>query len=305
MNGNPGPYKAHTSLTRRLAVLALATVFTAGPLALSDALFPPAQAQVEGCDFLLNECAFDLTLEWNETGEPGAILNGTLTIENTGSGSDSYAVTTEADNDNWTAEVDPEETDAVEEGASTEVSVLVLIPEEAHLDDSTTISLTVQSDNDEEASETITFDATAGQVYSWTFVCTQELTIEKNSEETIMLSATNAGNGPDDATISHAPMPEGFEIQEPAGVSLGSGEQEDQNITLGVGIGPEEDDYEIQWTLQSAGDSNTTESCTTMVTVAGVGEGGGDDVDTPGPALVLLLTSIALALIVRRRKAAP
>lgn len=305
MNSTPGSYKAHTPRTTRTGVLALAAVLTLAPIVLDDPASWNAMALGhEECDFLLNECEFDIDLtDWNETGPPGEILNGTLTITNTGSGNDSYTITIAADNTNWTAETDPEETDVVEEEESTTVTINVLIPEDAHMGESTTITITVTSQGDEDEEETLTFDATAGQFHAWSFTCTGEITIGKNQEAEIALSATNAGNGADEASISHAPMPDGFEIQEPETVSADSGQTQEQNVTVGVGIGPDEDDYEIQWTLQSLGDTNTTEACTTMITVVENGPGDDDDdVDTPAPAFGVILAAILLALIARRRE---
>ncbi len=312
MTLNPGPRRRQRgkTLTPRalFAVVALTLALFAAPAPLDDAVVEPARAQLDDCGLVLAlpECAFDMDLSaWNETGTPGSILDGTLTITNSGDGSDFYAVAIEADDSEWEVEVDPSETDVVETEDSVDVAIKVVIPDTAALDDTTTVTVNVTSQNDDSVGEDLTFDARTGQVYAWAIDC-EDVTIQKGQEGNVQLSVQNLGNGADEARVTTPPMPEGIEVGDGGDFDLQAGQTVSHNVTIAVGIALEEGDYTIDWDLQSENAPEVSERCSTTLSAVvgdGNGAGNGDEEDSPLPVTVVLIVILAIAVAVHRRRA--
>lgn len=292
-----------------LAAVLLAGALLAVPLSAEDPLVRPAQALFHDCLSPIFNCDVEVELTgWNETGPPGAILQGTITVKNTGNVDDTYTIGIKAANETWEANVDPSEVE-VEAEESAQVAIRVRIPEDAHLDDSTTITVNATSGHDDEIMDEVTFDARTGQVFEWAIACTpEEIEIVKGRSGNILLVVQNLGNGPDQATVTTPPLPEGINIPELDTFDLESGAIEERNVTIEIGIGLEEGDYTIHWDLASMnvmeGASYTPARCTTtlIATVNGDnGDGDGEEEDSPLPAALVLVAILGAALIARRR----
>lgn len=293
-----------------LAALVLMGGLLALPAMDDTSMVEPARAQVglDDCGLIgsLPACSFEIELtSWNETGAPGSILSGTLTITNNGDGFDAYAVAIEADEGEWEVEVDPSETDTVETDDSVEVAIRVVVPDTAALDDTTTVKVNVTSQNDDSVGEDLTFDARTGQVYEWAVTCDDEVTIQKGQEGKVLISVQNLGNGDDQATLTTRPLPEGIEIDEAGSFELEAGETVGHNATIAVGISLEEGEYTIDWDLQSQQAPEVSEQCSTTLSAVvgeGNGAGDGDEEDSPLPVALVLIVALTAALVGHRRR---
>jgi uncharacterized membrane protein len=270
-----------------------------------DPLFvQPVRAQGLNCLPVLLECDFEVEItDWNGTGIPGSIISGTATITNTGTVADSYRITAESDQD-WQVDVDPNSTDPVDADDTTEIQINVLIPETAGYQETTTIQLTVTSQNDAEISGMKTFEATAAQSHAWHLICDTETTIQKGRSDNIRLQIRNTGNGEDTATITTRPLPEGITIGDIDPITLGAGANGARNVTIQVGISLEEGDYQIDWDLQSQGRDTARAVCSTTLNAI-IGESTMQDDDSeesPLPLAVPLLVLLSITLLAHKRR---
>lgn len=309
MKLGPGARGDRSATRAFLATLLIAGALISVPLPGDDTVVQPVRAQLEECGALLSlpECSFEISLDMDDSGTPGSFVNGTLTISNTGDGSDSYTISVSTDNENWTeTEADPGETEAVAPDESAEVEIVVLVPEESRVGESATITVNVTSQNGEDLFEEATADVSADQTYGWVLACDDTVTIQKGQEGSVMLTASNTGNGPDTASVDTRPLPDGITVATIEDFEAGPGELQDQNVTIEVGIGLDEGEYTIDWDLASQGDAGTTDTCSTTLTatVGGDGDGGddGEEEDSPLPAALVILAAFAAALVARRRR---
>jgi uncharacterized membrane protein len=141
---------------------------------------------------------YDLELTPEElalSGDPGETVEYTLTLTNTGNGSDAFTV--EAGDSEWDVALS-ETYFELEPGEGAEVVVQVDVPIEAMAGDQDTVIITATSENDESVTASSTLTTTANAIYNL-MLEPDEIAATGDPGETVeyTLTLTNTGNGPD------------------------------------------------------------------------------------------------------------